>query len=172
MTMLYHGTCIAGLSFIKANAKSHATGEKVAYFTEDRVYALVCCRRPEENFVTMGIREDGKYHYYERFPNQLEVLYANRRGYLYIVDSEKGLINTKGRTWESDKDKVVERCEIIDDVYEAILEEERKENVVVHRYQDIDPVEQKMHANHIKEHLDGNQAMRPFYLKNFSTLWD
>lgn len=170
--MLYHGTCLEGLNCIEANAKSHATGGKVAYFTEDRVYALVCCRPSEENFVTMGIREDGKYHYYERFPNQLEVLYANRRGYLYVLDSAKGLVNTKGRTWESDKDKAVDRCEIIDDVYEAILEEERKGNVVVHRYQDIDPVEQKMHANYIKEHLDDNQAMKPFYLKNFSSLWD
>ena len=120
----------------------------------------------------MGIREDEKYHYYERFPNQLEVLYSNRRGYLYVIDSERDLINTKGRTWESDKDKAVDRCEVIADVYEAILEEERKGNVVIHRYQDIDPVEQKMHANHIKEHLEYNQTMKAFYLKNFSSLWD
>lgn len=61
---------------------------------------------------------------------------------------------------------------IIENVYEAILEEERKGNVVIHRYQDIAPDEQKMHANHIKEHLDDNKIMKPFYLKNFSTLWD
>lgn len=115
MAILYHGTCIEGLNCIKANAKSHTTGRIVAYFTEDRVYALACCRSPKEDFVTMGI---------------------------------------------------------IENVYEAILEEERKGNVVIHKYQDIDPVEQKMHANHIKEHLDDNKIMKPFYLKNFSTLWD
>ena len=61
--MLYHGSNVGGLHVIKANAKSHVTGECVAYFTEDRCYALVCCRDREENFVTMGIREDGKQHY-------------------------------------------------------------------------------------------------------------
>lgn len=99
-------------------------------------------------------------------------MYANRIGYLYVIDSADGLVNIKGRTWESGKDIVVERCEIIEDVYKAILEEERKGNVVIHKYYDIDPDEQKMHANHIKEHLDDNKIMKPFYLKNFSTLWD
>lgn len=172
MAFLYHGTCIEGLNCIKANAKSHTTGRIVAYFTEDRVYALACCRSPKEDFVTMGIREDGKQHYYERFPKQLEVLYANRIGYLYVIDSVDGLVNIKGRTWESDKDVAVERCEIIEDVYKAILEEERKGNVVIHRYQDIAPDEQRIHANHIKENLDDDQAMKPFYMKHFSSFWD
>lgn len=42
-TMVYHGTVVPGLDTIKANTKSHATGMPVAYFTEDRCYALVCC---------------------------------------------------------------------------------------------------------------------------------
>lgn len=73
--MLYHGTNIGGLRYIQANSKSHTTGKSVAYFTEDRCYALVCCREREFNFVTMGLREDGKQHYFERFPDQLRVLY-------------------------------------------------------------------------------------------------
>ncbi len=51
---LYHGSMIRGLNIIVANAKSHVDGSKVAYFTTDRIYALVCCRSREENFVTMG----------------------------------------------------------------------------------------------------------------------
>lgn len=102
----------------------------------------------------------------------MEVLYANRIGYLYVIDSADGLVNIKGRTWESGKDVAVERCEIIDDVYKAILEEERKGNVVIHRYQDIAPDEQRIHANHIKENLDDDQAMKSFYMKHFSSFWD
>ena len=52
--MLFHGTNISGLSTIKANSKSHSTGKTVAYFSEDRCYALICCRSRTENFVTMG----------------------------------------------------------------------------------------------------------------------
>lgn len=75
---LYHGTVIGGLDVILANSKSHKDGSKVAYFTTDRVYALVCCRPKTENFVTMGLREDKKQHYYERFPNQLRVMHERR----------------------------------------------------------------------------------------------
>ena len=171
--MLYHGSYIGNLKYIAANSKSHATGEKVAYFTEDRIYALICCRIPEENFVTMGIREDGKQHYFERFPDQLQVLYGGKRGYLYIIDSNIGLTNTTGRTWESPVDKVIDRCETIENVYEEILKEEKKGNVVIHRYHEIDLAEQKMHANYSKEHnINENEQMKPFYLRHFSDLWD
>ncbi len=78
----YHGSIIKDLNVILANAKSHVDGNKVAYFTTDRVYALVCCRSREENFVTMGVK-DGIQHYYERFPDQLQVLYDREEGFLY-----------------------------------------------------------------------------------------
>ena len=39
--MIYHGSCISGLHTIKANSKSHSTDNFVAYFSEDRCYALV-----------------------------------------------------------------------------------------------------------------------------------
>ena len=78
--ILYHGSIIKNLKGIKANAYSHTNNKNVAYFTEDRVYALICCRKQEENFVTIGLR-DGKQHYYERFPEQLKTLYGGKRGY-------------------------------------------------------------------------------------------
>ena len=91
--MLYHGTYIDGLDVIKANSKSHTTGKKVAYFTGDRCYALVCCRCRESNFVTMGLRADGKQHYYERFPEQLKKIYIGKKGFaLPCSGQEKGCI--------------------------------------------------------------------------------
>ncbi len=171
--MLYHGTVIVGLQYIKANSKSHTSGENVAYFTADRCYALICCRDVQNNFVTMGLRADGKQHYFERFPGQLKTLYSGKKGYLYIPDAADGLINTKGNTWESRKDVPVLRCEVIEDVYSEILKEEALGDVIIHRYDEIDPAEQKMHANYIKEHLDAQgEAMREFFIAHFSSLWD
>ena len=171
--MLYHGTWIKGLHVIKANATSHATGQRVAYFTADRCYALVCCRDAANNFVTMGLREDGKQHYYERFPDQLKTLYGGKAGYLYYVETADGLTNTRGRTWESSADVRVEGCETINDVYAALLEEEARGALIIHRYDEIDPAEQKMHANYMKEHLaEQTEAMRQFYIAHFSALWD
>ena len=171
--MLYHGTIVGGLKVIKANSKSHASGELVAYFTEDRCYALVCCRSRSENFVTMSLKKDGKLHYYERFPNQLEVLYSGKHGYIYLPDDLSCLVNTKGHTWESEKDVPVHRCEVIHDVYAEILKEEENGNVIIHRYSEIDPAEQKMHANYIRAHIDEEgKEMKQFYLSHFSSLWD
>ena len=102
--MIYHGSCISGLHTIKANSKSHSTGRLVAYFSEDRCYALVCCRIRAENFVTMGVGADGRQHYFERFPNQLESLYKGRQGYIYLLDSMDGLTHGKGHSWESEHD--------------------------------------------------------------------
>lgn len=170
--MLYHGTAIGNLRVIKANSKSHVTGKMVAYFTEDRCYALICCRDRNENFVTMGFRQDGKQHYYERFPNQLKTLYSGKQGYIYLIETSKGLRNTKGHTWESEIDVPVRRYEVVNDVYSEILKEEDMGNIIIHRYSEIDPSEQKMHANYIKEHIDDEgEAMKQFYLAHFSSLW-
>ena len=171
--MLYHGTSIGDLEIIRANSKSHTTGKTVAYFTEDRCYALVCCRSRDENFVTMGPDKDGMQHYFERFPDQLRVLYSGKRGYLYILDNAYGLERGKGKSWESESDVIVHKCEVVEDVYPEILEEERRGNMIIHRYSEIDPAEQKMHANRIKEYKETvSEEMKMFYIKHFSALWD
>lgn len=170
--MLYHGTSMGRLCTIKANSKSHTSGKKVAYFTEDRCYALICCRDRSENFVTMGLNKDGKQHYYERFPDQLKILYGGKQGYIYMAESVAGLKKSKGHTWESEVDVPVSQCEVVDDVYSEILKEEEMGNIAIHRYSKIDPVEQMIHANYIKEHLnDEGEDMRRFYLAHFSSLW-
>ena len=171
--MLYHGTILPGLRVIRANARSHATGKQVAYFTEDRCYALVCCRSRDENFVTLGLREDGRQHYFERFPDQLKTLYGGKRGYLYIVEDLTDLQNIKGHTWESEQDVAVRRCESVQDVYAEILKEEKAGNMIIHRYAEINPAEQKMNANYIRDHLrDEGEEMERFYRTHFSMLWD
>ncbi len=171
--MLYHGTPIGGLHVIKANAKSHTTGKMVAYFTEDRCYALVCCRSREENFVTMGPCKDGKQHYIERFPDQLRTLYSGRCGYLYRLESTDGLRRGKGHSWESETDVPVSQCEVVDDVYAEILKEEQLGNIVIHRYSEIDPAEQRQAANSIKKHMEAeSEEMKRFYAEHFSALWD
>lgn len=171
--MLYHGSIIGGLQLIKANSKSHTSGKCAAYFTSDRCYALVCCRDYKNNFVTMGLRSDGKQHYYERFPDQLRTLYSGKQGYLYMLSTSDNLVNTFGNTWESKADVPVNHCEVIEDIYCEILKEEANGNLIIHRYSQIDKAEQKMHANYIKEHLDlQGEDMKDFFVSHFSPLWD
>ena len=171
--LFYHGSVIGGLDVILANAASHADGSKVAYFTTDRVYALACCRSRQENFVTMGLR-DGVQHYFERFPDQLRILYGGKEGFLYRPVTSGGFKNTSRNTWESPADVPVVLHEHIPNVFAEILREEAAGNVVVHRYAEIDPAEQKLHANYIRDHLDDPLCAeyRAFLLRHFSPLWD
>lgn len=66
------------------------------------------------------------------------------------------------------------QCEVIEDLYQEILKEEAQGNVIIHRYAEIDPVEQKMHANYIRDHIndENNTKYREFLIKHFSMLWD
>ena len=169
----FHGSVIGGLDVILANAKSHVNGNSVAYFTTDRVYALVCCRSRQENFVTMGPR-NGIQHYFERFPDQLKTMYDGKEGFLYQPVSTVALTNTKGHTWESPVNVPVILLEHIPNVYPEILREEAAGNVIVHRYAEIDPAEQKLHANYIRDDLDDplSTEYREFLIQHFSSLWD
>ncbi|MBO4915397.1 MAG: hypothetical protein J5449_09350 [Oscillospiraceae bacterium] len=174
VSSLYHGSVIGGLDVIWANAKSHVDGSKVAYFTTDRVYALVCCRKQSENFVTMGPSRNGKQHYFERFPDQLKVLYEGKEGFLYQPVEVASLTNAKGHTWESPVDVPVILKEHISNVYKEILREADAGNVIIHRYDEIDPAEQKMHANNIRDWIfsDDPPEYKDFLQKHFAALWD
>ena len=104
---------------------------------------------------------------------QLEILYKGKQGYIYYLESTDGLTHTKGHTWESESDVPVAQCEVVMDLYDEILQEETKGNIMIHRYSEIDPSEQKRHANYIRDHiLDEGKEMAQFYYSHFSSLWD
>ena len=46
--------------------------------------------------------------------------------------------------------------------------------MVIHRYDEIDPEEQKMMANYMRDHLNDPDyaAIQEFTYKHFSPLWD
>lgn len=168
--ILYHGSANGSYEYIKANSKSHQTGKNVAYFTASKAYALICCRLPEENFVTAGVREDGKLHYIERFPKQLEIIYKNKKGYLYKTEDVSQFNNTRGFTYESENDIHYDEIEIINDVYEQILQEIDKGNLIFHSYESVSKEEQEMMAEHIREVAmkDPQKAiMFPFFQLHF-----
>ena len=171
--MLYHGSIEGNIREVWARSKSHSSGKMVAYFTSDRVYALVCCRKRTENFVTMGPDKNGKQHYYERFPDQLKVIYAGSEGYLYTPVSEEGLVRTRGNSFESITDVPVILFEHVPDVYAEILKEEQAGNVIIHRYADIDTEEQRQMILSIREGWKKGEFAEysDFVYEHFSPLW-
>ncbi|MBQ1631930.1 MAG: hypothetical protein II049_03830 [Clostridia bacterium] len=174
--LLYHGSYLGGLSVIAANSRSHTTGKPVAYFTESRAYALVCCRPPEENFVTAGIAKDGRLHYFERFPNQLQTMYDGKVGYLYTVERSCSMTPAlKPQAYESEADVSVRSCERVENVYAALQAELQQGTMILHRYEDIDPAEQKQNAVGIRDSFLNDpigKPIRAFLIEHFKDLWD
>jgi ubiquinone/menaquinone biosynthesis C-methylase UbiE len=85
---LYHASNISGLTEIKPLSHNHKGGGKVCYFTPNREYALFYLRGGEIPYVTCGVLPDGRVKYNENFPNQLELLYKNRSGWIYTCEGE------------------------------------------------------------------------------------
>ena len=94
--------------------------------------------------------------------------------FLYRPISVEDLRNTRGHTWESHVDVPVLLYEHIQNVYHEICKEEAEGNIIIHRYSEIDPSEQKLHANYVRDHIDDPAFVeyREFLIRYFSMLWD
>ena len=86
---------------------------------------------------TYGYTKEGQIYFSEYFPNALEILYRGKRASLYRcapTSTESTRIPNEAISRESVA--VVEET-VIDDVYEALLEQERLGALVIHRYQEL-----------------------------------
>ena len=173
--IFYHASNIEGLEELHANSRSHGEeGKRVLYLTDNRAYSLFYLRDKKINFVTCGVREDGLVHYFERFPNQLQVIYEGQTGYLYQCNSNDKIKETKTKgVWIIEENTRIDDAEYVTDAYREILKAEAEGNVIIHRFADIPEEESKRMANHIKEHLEEEpQERKEFYIKYFSSIWD
>lgn len=82
---------------------------------------------------------------------------------------------SKPQAYESSTDVPVLSCERIENVYEALLKEMRCGTMILHRYEDIDPKEQKEMAVYIRESFLNDPMSEPyraFLIEHFRNLWD
>lgn len=124
---LYHGTTVPNLDRLKA-CSCDRDGNPILYLTDNPVYSLFYIRDREIDFVTCGVGRDGKVHYDEKFPNQLELMYKGKSGYLYETDIPAELTRVPG-IWLCREDANVMGMEYIPDVYDAIRDEIQNGNV-------------------------------------------
>ena len=167
----YHGTTMPGITELKANP--------IVYLTPNRAYALFYIIDKNVNWVTCGVKDnDGKVHYDERFPNQLEKLYNGKSGYLYRCNDAEGLTLGKSRDIVVSQSPVaVAGYEFIPDVYHEILKYEKTGAVVVKRYENLTDTEKKdvfdMMLNYIYKNdlLAEKGTKAEFIRENFPDTW-
>ncbi|MCL2517854.1 MAG: PLP-dependent transferase, partial [Oscillospiraceae bacterium] len=154
----YHASNHKDLTEILPLSFPKSGDEKVCYFTPSRNYALFYLRDLEINAVTGGVKDDGIIDYDEFCPNQLEILYKGRSGYIYSVEnnSEITLGHTSG-IWTATQPVPITAVEYIDDVYAEILKLIESGECKITRYEDWTDGEKQTHTAQMRSYIIKNK---------------
>lgn len=168
---LYHGTTVPDLEILRANSRDRE-GNPALYLTDNFSYSLFYIRDREIDFVTCGVDGEGIVHYDEKFPNQLDVLYRGRPGWVYEVDVEaeptkiNGIYVTRG-------DAGVIRAHYIPDALEAIQSEIQRGAVDFLAYENTTEEQRKLNREGILRLLEDEKMSsqkRAFFHAHFSEI--
>ena len=116
----YHGSPIGGLSELKPTLSEH--GKPYIYFASNPLVALLYAVKPVPkpfSFYPYGFDRNGTVVYSEYFDNAFEILYKEKKGYLYECDS---IPNAEQPTqincaYTCNHPVIVDRVTEIDDLY-------------------------------------------------------
>ncbi|MCL2839873.1 MAG: hypothetical protein FWE05_03785 [Defluviitaleaceae bacterium] len=175
--LFFHASNIRNLTEILPLSKHHNSGEKVAYFTPLRAYALFYLRDMEINHVTCGVNEDGIAVYHEQFHNQLETLYQGRSGYLYICENKNMELAHINGVWTASQPVTASRIEYVADVLVEILEAEKSGAVQIVRYDTLLDEKKQEFVDMMKlvilnqGYLTSNSKKSLFFKHNFPESW-
>jgi len=174
----YHASNVGNLKEILPLSSDKKSGEKVAYLTPLRACALFYLRDMEINHVTCWVSGEGMVGYEEQFPNQLEIIYKGRSGYLYICDNSNPV--TAGHTngvWVARQPATIARVEYVEDVYAEIIQAERDGKIEVRRYESHTPerraeIDEMIRSTIItNNYLTCDSAKARFFADNFRQAW-
>lgn len=142
--MLYHGSSAGGLTELKPFLSEH--GKPYIYFASNPVVALFytvhAVERPY-NWFPYGFK-NGIPVYNEYYPDALADVYKGKTGFLYEFESINGAENPTGINCACvcEKPVPVERVIEIPDVFEALVECEKRGQLIIERYDNLN-AEQK-----------------------------
>ena len=140
--ILYHGSIIEGLKVLEP--KSATFGDSLVYATPSKEIAILFTRKTSFlNIIAFGKNQDEKvFHLIELLPNALKYMY-DHKGYIYSFESEdfygkEKYPNANLYSFElaSDKSVKIENVEVLDSVYEKIIEMGKQGLIHVHFYPD------------------------------------
>lgn len=154
--MLYHGSSAGGLTELKPFISEH--GKPYIYFSSNPVVALFytvhAVERPY-NWFPYGFK-DGIPVYNEYYPDALADIYKGKTGFLYEFDSIQGAENpTEINCACVCKTPVsVGRVIEVSDVYEALIEYEKRGELVIERYENLNDEQKKRIEKMMKSEIE------------------
>ncbi len=131
----YHCSPTHGLTLLEPRKPESFAKPARVYLTASLPMALMYSIRNYE--YTYGYTKDGQIYLDEYFPNALEILYRGRDASLYLCDPETTESTRIPNEAVSELPvPVISETRILD-ACEALLEQERLGNLVIHRYQEL-----------------------------------
>ena len=129
----YHCSPTAGLTVLEPRAPTSFEKPHGVYLTTSEPMALMYGIRNYE--YSYGYTRDGQIYYAEYFPNALQLLYKGKSASLYLC--APGRVHTTEIPNEAvcDAPVVVMHETRIPDVYEALLEQEARGALTIHRFE-------------------------------------
>lgn len=131
----YHCSPTHGITVLEPGKPESFDKPARVYLTTSLPMALMYSVRNYE--YTYGYTREGQIYLDEYFPNALEILYRNRSASLYLCAPEAAEPTQIPNEAISEQPVPVIRETFIPDACEALLEQERLGNLVIHRYHEL-----------------------------------
>lgn len=132
--IVYHGSPNGNIELLTAHRSTHQ--KNCIYATDNRVVALLFMGKGNGDLDERISSIDGKPELVERRPGILEKLY-NKEGYLYELDGTT--FNHHDYLWSLEVISFEKKIKPINKIHypnilDAIIEEEKKGNIIIYRY--------------------------------------
>ncbi len=178
--MLYHGSSIGGLKELRPNISEH--GKPYVYLTSNPVVALLYTVKvvePPYNWFPYGFR-DGIPVYTEYYPDALADIYKGKAGFIYEFEDVEGAENPTDINCACVCTELIktEKVTEIRDVYEYLLENEKKGELIIERYEELSDKKKQWIENIIKSEIaeydlknNADNSYARFIANRFPDIW-
>lgn len=180
MKKYYHGSINPNLINLDIISKCNENPSvKCAYITDNFAYSLFYIRDMDINIVTAWVNKEGIACYEEQFENQLEIMYKNKSGYIYVCENEKDFIkSTTNGIYYSTSPIYFNNRIYVENAFESIKNEIENNKIRITKFQDvpkerIELLYQKIAEKILKNNFyEGNKKLKSFYKKHYYVAWD
>lgn len=150
--MLYHISEQSGLKILKPHTSTHK--KPYVYAIENMVTGLLFGVKNDDFDFIISTDENGRPIIYECYPDAFKEKYHGRGCSVYEVSGEgfkRGITSWEPELVNDSEVRVINEI-VVDDLYDKLLEEEKKGNLIVYRYQFCDEYRKKI-AAHIVDRI-------------------
>ena len=159
--VLYHGSPTGGITALRPALSNH--GKPYVYLTHSKPLALLYAHNPlpaPQGWFPYFWRDD-VLHYDEYFPGALAEIYGGQGGWVYTCEGEWPALEKMPWVYLSQEEVPVAAARYVPDLLAALLEWERRGELIIHRYEDIPEKQREIHRRVVARSAEGLDSGDP-----------